>query len=175
MQELETKRLLLRNWNLSDAGDLFEYARSDLVGPRAGWKPHKDKKESEEIILSFIKSDEVWAIWLKSEQKVVGSIGLHSRNTDKEKELGYVLNPNYWGKGFVPEAARAVISFAFKTLKLDVIWCCCNKNNNNSRRVIEKCNFKYHHQKNIIQETLDNKEVTSLCYSLQREDYQREM
>ena len=44
MQSILTERLLLREWKETDYKDLYEYA--GLVGPNAGWKPHKDEKES---------------------------------------------------------------------------------------------------------------------------------
>ena len=36
-------------------------------------------------------------------------------------ELGYTLHPDYWGRGYVPEAARALIDLAFKELELHKI------------------------------------------------------
>ena len=39
-----------REWRESDSSDLYEYAKSDLVGPNAGWKPHKSEGESKDII-----------------------------------------------------------------------------------------------------------------------------
>ena len=99
MKILETDRLILREWKLSDKYDLYEYAKNDLVGPNAGWKPHTDLNESEKIIKSFIKNKEVYAIELKGEHKVIGSIGFHRKLPDpklsflKQREIGYVLNP----------------------------------------------------------------------------------
>ena len=40
MEQIQTKRLILRSWTESDAEDLYRYASSDKVGPMAGWKPH---------------------------------------------------------------------------------------------------------------------------------------
>lgn len=71
MEALETDRLILRDWKLSDSEDMFEYAQSELVGPNAGWKPHKSIDESEEIIKGFIIKNDVYAIELKSENKVI--------------------------------------------------------------------------------------------------------
>lgn len=46
MKKLESERLILRKWIESDSKDMYEYAKSNLVGPNAGWKPHKDEDES---------------------------------------------------------------------------------------------------------------------------------
>ena len=144
MYILNTERLILREWRESDSHDLYEYAKSDLVGPNAGWKPHKNEAESKRIIKMFIKNN-TYAIVLKSENKVIGAIELRKRKPDeklynlKQREIGYVLNPKYWGNGYMPEAVNALLNYAFNELKLDLIWCCHFDFNNNSKRVIEKC------------------------------------
>nr|WP_300005853.1 GNAT family N-acetyltransferase [Tissierella sp.] len=177
MKTLTTKRLILRQWQVTDLDDLYEYAKSDLVGPNAGWAMHKSKEESKEIIEMFIKSGEIYAIVLKEEDKVIGSIGLHDRKSDisikemDQREVGYVLNPNYWGKGIMPEAVDRVVEYGFKELYLDLITCCHYDFNNNSKRVIEKCGFKYKFEKKEKLKALDDKEVTTLCYIISKEDY----
>lgn len=177
MQRILTNRLLLREWKETDVEDLYEYAKSDLVGPNAGWKPHKDVEESKEIIQMFITGKDTYAIELCSENKVIGGIGLHDREPDEtlshlnQKELGYVLNPTYWGKGFVPEAVNGLLKYGFGDLNLDVIWCGHYDFNHNSKRVNEKCGFTYRFDKNVILERLDNKEVTTLYYNIYQKDY----
>ena len=47
---LETKRLILRPWDESDAESLFEYAKDDRVGSIAGWPPHTSVENSREVI-----------------------------------------------------------------------------------------------------------------------------
>ncbi|MDN4071813.1 GNAT family N-acetyltransferase [Fictibacillus terranigra] len=179
MGELQTERLLLRAWKESDVKDLFEYAKSELVGPNAGWKPHKDEEESKEIIQMFMESnDVVYAIELLSENKVIGSIGLHDRKPDvslshyKQKEIGYVLNPAYWGKGYVPEAVHRVIQHGFEDLDLDIVWCGHFDFNHNSKRVNEKCGFNYRFSEKKKLDRLDGREVTSLYYNILKSEYE---
>lgn len=180
MEELVTERLILRKWKETDSKDLYEYAKSELVGPNAGWPPHKSEDESKEIVKMFIKNDDTYAIVLKSENKVIGGIGLHERKPDdrlnnlKQKEIGYVLNPNYWGKGIVPEAVNCLINYGFKELNLDLIWCGHFDFNDKSRRVNEKCGFKYRFSKKEKLSLLDNKEVTTLYYCIFKSDYREQ-
>jgi ribosomal-protein-alanine N-acetyltransferase len=51
METLITERLILREWKETDSKDLYVYAKSELVGPNAGWPPHKNEEESKEIII----------------------------------------------------------------------------------------------------------------------------
>ena len=177
MEILVTNRLKIRKWKETDSSDLYEYAKSELVGPNAGWPPHKNEEESKNIIKMFTRDNDTYAIVLKSENKVIGSIGLHDRKPDatlfnlKQKEIGYVLSPKYWGNGFMPEAVKCLIKYGFNELSLDLIWCGHYDFNSNSKRVIEKCKFKYRFQRNENVKLLDNKEVTILYYNLFKSQY----
>lgn len=177
METLITDRLILREWMESDSSDVYEYAKSELVGPNAGWKPHENEEESKSIIKMFINDGDTYAIVLKSENKVIGSIGLHHRKPDealshlKQREIGYVLNPSYWGKGIIPEAVQCVMNYAFETLDLDLIWCGHFDFNGNSKRVIEKCGFHYKFTKQDVLKLLNNKEVNTLFYSIRKDEY----
>ena len=177
METLITNRLKIRKWKETDSSDLYEYAKSELVGPNAGWPPHKNEEESKNIIKMFTRDNDTYAIVLKSENKVIGSIGLHDRKPDatlsnlKQKEIGYVLNPKYWGNGFMPEAVNCLIKYAFNELSLDLIWCGHYDFNSNSKRVIEKCKFKYRFRKNENIKLLDNKEVIILYYNIFKSQY----
>ena len=177
MKKLETERLKLRGWKESDSKDLFEYASSDMVGPNAGWKPHKDENESKEIIKMFIEGGDAYAIELKSENKVIGSIGIHKRSPDdnlkdlKQRELGFVLNPKYWGNGYIPEAVECMIEYGFKDMDLDLIWCGHYDFNERSKRVCQKCGFKYRFNRNEKIKLLDDKEVNILYYNISKNNY----
>ena len=47
---LYTKRLIIRPLAVSDAEDMFEYAQTNLVGPKAGWAPHINLNETINIL-----------------------------------------------------------------------------------------------------------------------------
>ena len=119
MKTLETERLILRAWKLEDAADVFAYASGSRVGRNAGWKPHETLAETKEILRKFIEQDDTWAVEYKESRKVIGSVGLHCREREGiafDRELGYVLSEDYWGRGIIPEAVSAVIRFAFEEL-----------------------------------------------------------
>jgi [ribosomal protein S5]-alanine N-acetyltransferase len=104
-------------------------------------------------------------------------IGLHERKPDenlvdlKQREIGYVLNPKYWGRGLIPEAVNRVIQYGFEILNLDIIWCGHFDSNHNSKRVYEKCGFIYRFQKKQKLKLLNNKEAITLYYSITKSDY----
>ena len=176
MKTLETDRLILWAWQETDAYDMFEYATDERVGPSAGWPVHENIETSKRIVDNFIKDNDVYAIVLKPANKVIGSLGLHDRRPDKslenlnQREVGYVLNPKYWGQGIVPEAVKRVIKHGFKDLDLDLIWCAHFSFNEKSKRVIEKCGFNYRFSRNQTH-PLTGKEYEHLFYNITKEEY----
>lgn len=177
MEVIQTKRLILREFREEDVNDVFEYAQDENVGPRAGWRPHKEIQETKNIVRGFIDKKEVFAICLKETNKVIGSIGAHDRsfssqiNESKEKEIGYVLNPLYWGKGIVTEAVKALIAFLFENRKMNRLTCGHFSFNQASKRVIEKCGFSFVNTKEKILEQLDDQKVMLHSYQMTLEQY----
>ena len=159
---LETDRLILRAWEITDLDDFFEYASVEGVGEKAGWEHHKSKDKSLEILKIFIEEKKVFAIVLKENQKAIGSIGIEelSEELDKDldnllgRELGYVLNKDYWNKGIMKEAVSKVVDYCFNTLKLNFLMASYFNHNIASKKVLENLNFKFY--KDIIIETRYN-------------------
>ena len=143
---LETERLILRLWKETDAEECYRYAKDPRVGPAAGWPVHRSVENSRQIIRDVLMKPETYAIVLKETGLPVGSIGLHHNDLAKkedEAELGYWIGVPYWGRGFVPEAARELLRHAFEDLKLNRVWCGYYDGNLKSKRVQEKLGFQY--------------------------------
>lgn len=183
MERLETQRLILRPWTPEDAADLYEYARDPRVGLVAGWPVHKDLHESLEIIRTLFSAPGVFAMELKNAQdaqdmqgrsKVVGSVGFTDRHRTElpcpDDEVGYCLNPAYWGQGLMPEAVGALLRHGFAQLGLETIWCDHYEGNMRSRRVIEKCGFYYQFAQESEVHLLGETRMTHY-YALKKEDW----
>lgn len=173
---LETERLILRMWNKKDAPELYEYAKNPNVGPHAGWKPHESVYESKAIIMQLFLTNMCWAIVDKESGKVIGSIGLEEdkfRPGVKSKELGYSLSEDHWKKGFMTEAAKRVIRYAFDELKLDLLMIRTGDANLRSQRVIEKCGFAYEGTLRRTYRIYDGSIREVRCYSMLHEEYDK--
>lgn len=143
---LETERLILRNFNMYDLDDLFEYAKIEEIGLNAGWIPHSSKEDSSLILNMFIKDKNTFAIVYKNDNKVIGSISLSKdnlRSTVNSKILGYVLSKKYWGEGIMTEAVKKILEYGFFTLCLDIISVSHFTDNIASKKVIIKNGFIY--------------------------------
>ncbi|MGN0999129.1 MAG: GNAT family N-acetyltransferase [Faecousia sp.] len=169
---IETERLILRPWRLEDLDDFFEYARVDGVGQMAGWQPHENREKSLQILQFFIQEKKTFALELKENHKVIGSLGLEKLDPEaaaEEKvgrEVGYVLSKDYWGRGLMPEAVRAIVAYCFDMLQYDFMVCGHFAWNNQSRRVIEKSGFTF--WKEVKHETRYGTVEDTLLYRRER-------
>ena len=157
---IETSKLILREWNMNDVDDMFEYASVPGVGEMAGWLHHPNKEESAYRVKHFIEEKRTFAIVYKENNKVIGSLGVEFYGREetlseffsyKGRSIGYVLSKDYWGKGLMPEAVKAVINYLFDVLDYDFLLCSYFDFNNQSKRVQEKCGFKPYRK--LISET----------------------
>ena len=153
---LETERLLLRPWDITDAKDLYEYAKNPKIGPMAGWEQHSSVEQSREIIDKVLSAPNTFAVCLKTDNRAIGcatlmvgeksNIGL----PEDEGEIGFWLGEPFWGQGIIPEAVKRLIKYGFNELHLQKIWCGYFDGNIKSKRVQEKCGFSYKYTKENV-------------------------
>ena len=144
---MQTSRILLRPWRVSDADALFKYASDPEVGPQAGWEPHKSVEESLNIIRTFFSGEGMWAVVLKETGEAIGCVGyLTAANSnmkinENEGEVGYWIARPYWGQGICTEALQLVIEYCFSVKNFTTLWGDYFPDNPASGRVMEKCGF----------------------------------
>lgn len=89
--KLETERLILRAWEITDLDNFFEYASVNGVGEKAGWEHHKSKDESLEILKMFIDEKKVLK---KLNFKYYKDITIKTRYNTKEESTLMLLKNN---------------------------------------------------------------------------------
>jgi RimJ/RimL family protein N-acetyltransferase len=139
---LETARLRLRTPRSEDAKPIFEaYAQDPAVTRYLVWLPHRSIKTTEGFIADCI---EQWAkafafpyvITLKTDARLIGMIEL--RPDRHGANIGYVLAKEYWGQGFMTEAARCVVENALAQPRMYRVQAFCDVENVASARTLEK-------------------------------------
>lgn len=74
---------------------------------------------------------------------MIGNCGIRVNDPDSgEANIGYELDPDYWGRGYATEAAVAIVRFGFEDLALHRIWAECIADNRGSSRVLEKIGMR---------------------------------
>lgn len=146
---IETQRLILRRMKVSDAADMFDYAKREEVTKYLLWAPHENleytrlyMKQVEKGYKQGIFYD--FGVIFKENNKLIGTCGFaRIDNANSTAEAGYVLNPDYWGRGLAAEALSAVIRMGFEKQGFNRIEARYMAENIRSRRVMEKCGMSY--------------------------------
>lgn len=109
------------------------------------WETHRSVEDSERFLRlaedGYARGDfGGWGVVRKEDGAFVGTCGLDAGYAPEHAraELGYVLSREYWGKGLMPEAVRAVICFGFERAELNRVEARCIVENTASARVMEK-------------------------------------
>lgn len=149
LPELTTDRLTLRRMMVADTADMYEYASRMDVTKYLTWYPHPDRDYTREY-LQYLGNRYAagmfydWAVIYEPDCKMVGTCGFTAFHCASDcAEVGYVLNPQYWGKGIATEALTRVLQFAFETLGLHRVEAKFIEENIRSRRVMEKVGMQF--------------------------------
>jgi ribosomal-protein-alanine N-acetyltransferase len=116
---LETDRLILRGMRVSDAEDMYAYAKRPSVTEYLTWDPHGSVEETREYLTYIGQRYRTgdfydWSVVDKESGHMVGTCGFTSFSCPNDSaEIGYVLNPDYQGRGLATEAVRRVLAFGF--------------------------------------------------------------
>ena len=141
---LESDRLILRPFTVNDVQDVYQYASDDIVTKYLTWPSHTDISQTEKVVKEFyMDKPGVYAIELKSEGKCIGCIDLRICEEHDKASFGYVLNRKYWNNGYMTEALKLLIDFAFSKLGLNRIESTHYVGNEGSGRVMQKCGMRY--------------------------------
>lgn len=147
--QIETPRLLLRDFKQTDWKDVHEYATDLEVVKYMEWGPNSSDETIAFVDHALDKAREKprgffeFAVIVREEGKLIGACGLRVLPGDKEQaDIGYCYNRNYWHKGYATEASRALVNFGFGELKLHRIHATCDAENLGSARVLKNCSMR---------------------------------
>lgn len=147
--DISTPRLYMRKIRMSDADDMYEYSSLEAVTRYLLWSPHPSREYTFHYLSrlqSAYRAGEFydWGLEWKETGKFIGTCGFTSLDPENRcGEIGYVLNPSFWGMGIAAESAEAVLKFAFEYLSLNRIEARFMEGNFSSRRVMEKCGMQF--------------------------------
>lgn len=172
--QLETQRLILRNFEAYDADRMFLLDSNPEVMKYIGTPPLNDKKDSEKVI-QMIQQQYIdngvgrLAVIEKESGLLIGWSGLKLltdpiNGYQNIYDLGYRFLPEFWRKGYALESAKASLDFGFNDLKTDVIYAHAHSENNGSNHILKKLGFE---------KTGEFVEPDGICfwYELKKENY----
>ena len=174
---IETKRLLLRRFELSDALPMYKtWATDSDVTRFLSWLPHENVEATKKIISSWIgqyNSTEYynWAVTLKENKRIIGSISVVKQHPEHDVcEIGYCYGKEFWGKGYGTEALDGVIGFMIHKVGFNRVHAYHHSENEASGKVMVKAGMKY--EGRLREYHKDNRGVYVDCkmYSILKKD-----
>lgn len=144
---LETERLLLRRIDANDVNEIFALRSNPETMkyiPRPLVKTNEDALEHIAMIDAKIENNEGinWGIVLKNDPKIIGIIGHYRIKPENFRaEIGYMLLPEFNGKGIISEAVKEVVNYGFNVMKLHSIEAIIDPENLGSEKVLQKSGF----------------------------------
>ena len=146
---IETERLILRSWQKDDVDSFYMHAfdDEDEIDDSAERPPIEIFQR---ILNKIIQESKTFAIILKENGDIIGSLGLQPRRADSGlpdefngREISYELFKNYRGNGYMTEAVKALCSYCFNQLRYDYLTCGYFEGNHKSKGVMERCGFAW--------------------------------
>ncbi len=142
---LKTDRLVLRPFRDDDADDYFAVLDSPEVRRSLRLPESLDRSDAWQQMAWFmgqwvLRGTGHWALEERSTGVFLGRAGLHrpERPDWPGVEVGWVLHPDHWGRGYATEAGAEAIRYAFEELDLDRIYSCILPDNGPSQAVARR-------------------------------------
>ena len=172
--QLETERLILREYTMDDFDDLYEILSDEET------MKHYPKPFDEEKVRYWINWNitnyatfgfGLWAVVLKDTNEMIGDCGITMQIIDGEikPEIGYHINKKYQRRGYATEAARKCRDYIFKNTSFNIIYSYMKYTNIGSYSVAIKNGMK------LIKEYDDPKNIISEAYAITRKEWENIM
>jgi ribosomal-protein-alanine N-acetyltransferase len=169
VMQLQTERLILRRFREEDVDVMAGlFANPDFM--RFSLGVFTERKQTVAFIEKVIGWDRAgipsqFAVVPCGEEAVIGYCGFfHHAEVPGEIEIGYRLDPDYWNRGLITEASRAVRDHGFADLKLPRVISLIHPENIPSRRVAEKNEMK-------VEKKITFRGFPTLVYAITRDQW----
>ncbi len=169
-QLLETKRLILRRYETTDANAMFKnWASDDEVTKFLTWPSHSSIEVTRNLLNVWVSEYENsntyhWAITLKENgNEPIGDIAVVSiKEQAGVAQMGYCIGKAWWNQGITSEALSVVMEFLFDSVEVNRIEARHDSNNPNSGKVMKKCGMKY--EGTLRKSDWNNQGICDACY-----------
>lgn len=178
-KKLETERLILRQFKLNDAEAMHQNWASDTEVYKYLMRPANEdfeatKTQLKEWVDGYTDLDKYnWGVEWKETGELIGNIlVVELQKSIDAVEVGYRMGKAWWGKGFMPEALRAVIEYFFDEVGVNRIAARHDAENPKSGRVMEKAGMK---REGVLRASARNNLGIrdAVWYSILKEEYVR--
>ncbi|WP_125720101.1 GNAT family N-acetyltransferase [Pseudoalteromonas rubra] len=148
IKTLETDRMILRPFELTDAPDMYLLGSMTQIIQYVGNAPFKHLTDAENYLKAHPLNDYRetgfgrLACIDKQSNQLIGFCGLKYMDEIDEIEIGYRFLPAFWGKGLASEAVKTVLDWALEEKHCTRLVGCIHPDNEASKKVLSKFGFK---------------------------------
>jgi len=176
-RNIETERLLIRDIQLTDAQDIFDYRADPRVYIYQCWRPRNIDDVIEFINNNILSAKDISSHWhnfaviQKLENKLIGDLAMNFYDSQNMNlEIGYTISPQYQGCGYAIEGVKALMNFVFNNLNIHRIIASMDPRNIKSENLAKRLGMRLeaHHVKNIKS---DNEWLDTLVYAILKEEF----
>ncbi len=144
---LMSKRFELIEINETHLKNIFDLYSDRKVTKYFDLLPLKSIKDAEKEIKfyqnRFLKNEGIrWGISFKESSEIIGTLGFNKIIKGHKARIGYDLQSQYWGKGYMTEALDTIITFGFEKLNITRIEAEVMVGNIGSEKLLSKLNFQ---------------------------------
>lgn len=145
---LETERLILRQFNLTDAKFIVELVNTpgwlEFIGDR--------NIKTEEAAIHYLQSGPIKSYRANGfglsmvetkDGTPIGMCGILRRDTLENPDIGFAFLPEFMGRGYASEIATAILNYAKSHLNLETVLAITVPTNLKSIKLLEKIGLKY--------------------------------
>ncbi|MBM7834894.1 GNAT family N-acetyltransferase [Clostridium sardiniense] len=179
-QRIYTNRLSLEKFKLEDSKAAFKnWVNDPEVTKYLTWNPHGDLSVTNSLINLWIneyknRDNYNWAINLKDENEVIGSIAVVEIDEEnKSCDIGYCMSKKYWGKGIMTESLKAVIDYLFEEVDFNKITARHDTRNGASGKVMAKSGMEYVETLKDIEIPNDKGVCDVKIYEISKEEWEK--
>lgn len=146
---LESRRIYLRRFKFEDAAQLLKWGSDAYYHEMAGFTPYSNMAEAIKGVKQYMTRPESYAICLRGSDEAIGLVELYERGMDeqsgllKSKEIGFLLDQQFEHHGYMTEALRLILTYAFKKKRQEEVWAGVFPTNQKSQHLLQKLGFHY--------------------------------
>ena len=174
---LETERLILRKTEEKDLKPLWEILLKEEVSKYyLTSKIHQNWEEEQTWQYKKLERASnpdtfIWTIERKEDHAIMGQISFHGLDQDSSKDIGWFLGTEYQHKGYMTEAANAVLRYMFLEVGIQDVDTCAATDNPPSWKLMERLGFQPKGTTRMEKYTGLEQQVECKEYIYRRKDY----